>query len=184
MTDRSKTLPQAMRRRNRGFEPASKLVAGHIKGPASKRGFAEVKLLARWPEIVGPDIAEMAQPVSLKYGRGKQGLGGTLVVLTTGAQAPVLQMREQDVIARVNACYGYRAVSRMHITQTAPTGFSEGQAAFAGPKPRRRTREPDAQAMSAATDQIDRVENPRLKAALGRLAEQVLSRDETSEQQE
>ena len=183
MTDRSKTLPQSMRRRNRGFEPASKLVAGHIKGPASKRGFAEMKLLARWAEIVGPEIAEMAQPVSLKYG-GKQGLGGTLVVLSTGAQAPVLQMREQDVIARVNACYGYRAVSRMHITQTAPTGFAEGQAGFAGPKPKRRARVPDARAMAAATDQIDRVEDPRLKAALGRLAEQVLSRDETSEQQE
>ena len=181
MTDRKQTLPQSARRRNRGFEPASKLVAGHIKGPATKRGFAEMKILARWPDVAGPEIAEMASPVSLKYG-GSQGLGGTLVLLTTGAQAPLLQMREEEIIARVNACYGYRAVSRIHITQTAPTGFAEGQAPFAGQKSKTADRVPNRRAMASAQGEIDQVADPRLKTALGRLAAQVLSREETSEQ--
>lgn len=178
MTDRKKTLPQAPKRRKRGFEPASRLVAEHLRGPATKRGFAEMKLLARWPEVAGPEIAGMAQPVSLKYG-GKQGLGGTLVLLTTGAQAPVLQMHEEEIIARTNACYGYRAVSRIHITQTAPTGFAEGQATFAGPKPAKRAPQPDPRRMAEAKGEIDQIENTRLKNALGRLAVQVLGRDET-----
>lgn len=178
MTDRKPTLHHAAKRRNRGFEPASRLVASHIKGPASKRGFAEMKLLARWPEVAGAEIAGMASPVSLKYG-GKQGLGGTLVLLTTGAQAPLVQMREQEIITRVNACYGYRAVSRIHITQTAPTGFAEGQAQFAGPKAKKRSPEPDPKVLADARGRIDEVEDTRLKDALGRLAVQVLGRDDT-----
>ena len=138
-----------------------------------------MKLLARWPEVAGPEIAAMAQPVSLKYG-GKQGLGGTLVLLTTGAQAPLLQMREDEIITRVNACYGYRAVSRVHITQTAPTGFAEGQAQFAGPKRAKPAPQPDPAAMVMAHGEIDQVEDTRLKGALERLAVQVLGRTETS----
>ena len=38
--------------------------------------------------------------------------------------------------ARVNAAYGYNAIARLRITQTAPTGFAEGQAQFA-PEPKR-----------------------------------------------
>jgi hypothetical protein len=63
----------------------------------------------------------------ITYGRG---FGGTLVLLTTGAHAPVLEMRGTEIVERVNACYGYRAVSRVQVTQTAPTGFAEGQVAF------------------------------------------------------
>lgn len=176
MTNRHRTVPYAAKRRNRGFEPASKLVAAHIKGPATKRGFAEMKLLARWADIAGPDLAEMAQPVALKHGSG---FGGTLVLLTTGAQAPLLQMREQEIITRVNACYGYRAVSRIHITQTASSGFAEGQATFAGAKPKPQA-EPDPEAMAEANTHIRTVGDERLRGALERLASQVLSREETS----
>jgi hypothetical protein len=31
---------------------------------------------------------------------------------------------------RVNACYGYITIARIRITQTAATGFAEGQMAF------------------------------------------------------
>ena len=31
---------------------------------------------------------------------------------------------------RVNAVYGYAAITRIHLTQTAATGFAEGQAEF------------------------------------------------------
>ncbi|MEM9756232.1 MAG: DUF721 domain-containing protein [Pseudomonadota bacterium] len=155
-----------VRRRRRGFEPASRLVATHLKGPMAKRGFAEAKLLVRWPEIVGADIAAMAKPVSLRHGRGV-GLGGTLVLLTTGARAPVLAMRQDEIIARVNACYGYRAVARISITQTAPQGFAEGQAAFAG-KP---AKEPEPLRLSDDVKaRIDQVKDDRLRAALAGLA--------------
>jgi hypothetical protein len=48
----------------------------------------------------------------------------------------MLEMQKEILRARVNACYGYNAIARIRITQTAPTGFAEGQAAF-GMQPRR-----------------------------------------------
>jgi hypothetical protein len=102
---------------------------GTVARPGRESGdFAEARLLTHWEEIVGEDVAGIALPLKITYGRG---FGGTLVLLTTGAHAPVLEMQRQSRSSRrVNACYGYRAVVRVQVTQTAPTGFAEGQVAF------------------------------------------------------
>ncbi|MEM9318090.1 MAG: DciA family protein [Pseudomonadota bacterium] len=171
---RPPTVSEHHPRRKRGFEAASKLVAAHLRGPATKRGFAEAKLLSRWAEIAGAEIAAIATPLTLRYG-GKQGLGGTLVLLARGADAPVLQMRQPEIVARVNACYGYRAVSRVQITQSSGAGFAEEQAGFAGkaaePQPA-----PDPAAMAEAQAEIAAVRDDRLRDALDRLAGHVLRR--------
>jgi hypothetical protein len=158
-------------RRRRGFERASSLVAAHLRAPAEKRGFAEARLLTHWADIVGAEIAEVAVPLRISYGRG---FGGTLVLLTTGANAPVLEMRGSEIVEKVNACYGYRAVVRIQVTQTAPTGFSEGRVAF-GHKPPPPAKEPDPARLAAATEGLDGIENEGLRAALEALARKVVA---------
>jgi hypothetical protein len=160
-------------RRKRGFEKAVTLVGKELRSPAEKRGFAETKLLTHWAEIVGAEIAEMAVPVKVKYGRG---MGGTLVVLTTGAKAPLLEMRRAAVIARVNACYGYSAIKDVIVTQTAPTGFAEGQVAFAAPAPKARPA-PDPARLAQATQNLDHIESPDLRDALRKLAGHIISNE-------
>ncbi|MFW5641224.1 MAG: DUF721 domain-containing protein [Roseicyclus sp.] len=159
-------------RRRRGFERASALLASHIRAPAEKRGFAETRLLTHWESIVGAEIAAMAVPLRIGYGRG---FGGTLTLLTTGPNAPVLEMRATEIVERVNACYGYRAVARIQVTQSAPTGFAEGQVAFRaqrpGPPP-----EPDPARLAAATEGLGGIEDEGLRAALEALARRVLAR--------
>jgi hypothetical protein len=159
------------KRRKRGFETAGALLAGALKAPAEKRGFGEAKLLTHWPEIVGEDLAAIARPVKITYGRG---FGGTLVVLTTGANAPVLDMQKDRIMERVNATYGYRAVAHVHITQTAPTGFAEGQVAFRAPKPKVPPA-PDPARLARVMEGVEGVEDPGLKEALARLARNVLT---------
>ncbi|MBF9029521.1 DUF721 domain-containing protein [Rhodobacterales bacterium HKCCE3408] len=163
------------RPRRRGFEPASKLIGAELRSPMRKRGFAEAKLLTRWPEIVGSEIAELAVPVTLKHG---QQMGGTLVLLTTGSAAPLVQMRAEEIKARVNACYGYRAVSRVSVTQTAASGFAEGQAEFAAKRKETRPAEPDPAAMNEAEAVIGRIGDERLRAALARMARRALVKPE------
>ncbi len=165
--------PDTERRRatTRGFQSASKMLGRVMKHPFEKRGFAEAKLLTHWDEIVGPEIAAIARPVKVSHGRGG-GLGGTLVLLTTGAQAPVLEMQKEQIKDRVNACYGYRAVARVQITQTAATGFAEGQVTFsAKPKPPEAL-DPNlnARAEAATADVTD----PELRGSLTALAKNVL----------
>ena len=52
------------------FETAAALLSRELKAPAEKRGFGEAKLLTHWPEIVGEDLAAIARPVKITYGRG------------------------------------------------------------------------------------------------------------------
>jgi hypothetical protein len=100
-------------------------------------------------------VAGIALPLKITYGRG---FGGTLVLLTTGAHAPVLEMRGTEIVERVNACYGYRAVSRVQVTQTAPTGFAEGQVAFRT-APRQDEPEPDPERLAQVTEGLDEIED-------------------------
>lgn len=143
-----------------------------IRKAGESRGFAESRLLTNWSEIVGEATARIAHPVKVGFGRG--GLGATLTVLTTGAQAPMLEMQKEQIREKVNACYGYAAISRIKITQTAATGFAEGRAVFTGaplpdttPKPR------DPAIALAATKAADGVKDHQLRLALEALAANV-----------
>ncbi len=161
------------RRRGRGFEPASGLLRERIRAAGESRGFAVSRLLTHWAEVVGEEIAGMALPVKIGYGR--EGLGATLTLLTTGAAAPIVQMQLPRIRERVNACYGYNAISRVTVTQTAPTGFAEGQVAFApAPKPAALPADPAVRREAAALS--GEVHDPALRAALEALGEKVLSR--------
>lgn len=164
--------PQKSPRRTRGFERTSGLLQTQIRKAGEKRGFAVTRLLTHWAEIVGEDMARAARPVKVGYGKG--GFGATLTVLTTGAQAPMLAMQKEQLRERVNACYGYAAIARITITQTAPTGFAEGQVEFA-PAPRKSAK-PDPQAQAAARDVAAPVTDDTLRRALEALGENVLSR--------
>lgn len=159
-------------RRFRGFERAAALVAPRIRAAGESRGFAVAKVLTHWDEIAGPDIARIARPVKVAYGR-EGGLGATLTVLTTGAHAPVLEMQKEALRQRVNACYGYGAVARIRITQTAPEGFGEAQAAFRGPSA---SPPPDPATRARAAETARDVHDTALREALEEMGRQVLSR--------
>ncbi|MCV2863425.1 DUF721 domain-containing protein [Albidovulum sediminicola] len=160
-------------RRRRGFESAGFLLSGKIRKLGEARGFAVARLLTHWSEIVGEDLAAMALPVKISYPR--DGFGATLTVLTTGPNAPLVQMKLPAIREKVNACYGYNAISRVAVTQTAPTGFAEGQVAFA-PAPRQSPSAPDPKCSEAARSISAGVGDDGLRAALEALGEKVLSR--------
>ena len=111
----------------KGFKTTSSLLQKRIRNASESRGFAQTRLLTHWEEIVGADIAQCAVPIEVKFGRG---FGGTLTILTTGAHASLLQMQVPQIQDKVNACYGYNAIAKIRITQTAPTGFNQGRVQF------------------------------------------------------
>ena len=161
----------------RGFSRAATLLQTRIREAGEARGFAVSRLLTHWEEVAGPAVAQIARPVNVSYGKG--GMGATLTLLTTGAQAPMLEMQKEQIRERVNACYGYRAIARVRITQTAPTGFAEGRAAFTyAPKqqpPAAPTVTPQAQALSEG------VSDDGLRNALAVLGANILSKQQTNQ---
>ena len=103
------------------------------------------------------------------------GAGATLTILTTGAEAPMLEMQKETIRARVNACYGYSAISKIRLTQTAATGFSEGRADFQhAPKKEAPPPVPEA-VVEKAQDATRGVSDPTLRSALERLGTHILS---------
>ena len=158
----------------RGFKRTAQLVQGRIRHASETRGFAQTRLLTHWPEIVGADIAAIARPVNVSYGR--QGFGATLTVLTTGAQAPMLEMQKEQLRDKVNAVYGYNAISRIRITQTAPTGFAEGQVSFDHRPKQAKLVAADPEVQARATDLTAPIADTSLRSALEALGRNVLSK--------
>ncbi|MBW7920912.1 MAG: DUF721 domain-containing protein [Rubellimicrobium sp.] len=152
-------------RRARGFVAAADLLRDRIRAAGESRGFAATKLLTRWDEVAGPTIAAFCRPVEVRHAKG--GIGATLTVLATGAVAPLVEMRKLEIIERVNACYGYNAIARLRITQTAPKGFAEVAAPFT--PARRAAAAPDAAAQAAASG----ISDTELRLALATLAANV-----------
>lgn len=165
--------PYTPARRMRGFEPASGLLKERIRKAGETRGFAVTRLLTHWPEVVGTEIAAMARPVKVSYPR--DGFGATLTLLTTGARAPMLEMKKDEIVKRVNACYGYAAISRVTITQTAPTGFAEGQVAFT-PAPKAPAPPPPPEVVQKAAEAAHDITDAGLRAALEALGQNILTR--------
>ncbi len=168
------TNAKSNKRLSRGFVQTGGVLNASIRKAGEKRGFAQSRLLTHWAEIVGPSIAAMTEPVKVSYGR--DAFGATLTLLTNGANAPVVQVELPRIREKVNACYGYAAISHIRITQTAATGFAEQQAPFAtaGAPPKAdpaKTAEIDASLGDVASD--------NLRSALAVLGRNIISRNQT-----
>lgn len=154
-------------RRRQGFRQAASLLGERVQKAAEKRGFAVARLLTHWPEIAGPRLAAVTRPIRISHARG--GFGATLTLLTTGPAAPLVDMEAPMLRERVNACYGYNAIQRIALTQTAASGFAEGQAVFAPAGPPAATA-PDPAVLEAAERVALQFDDPLLSQAMGRLA--------------
>lgn len=158
----------------RGFARTSSLLKGRIRDASASRGFAQSRVLTHWEEIAGPDTARISRPVEITYAKG--GFGATLVLLTTGSNAPILEMEKEALRARVNAVYGYNAIARIRITQTAPTGFADGKVSFDhAPKKSTRT-EAQIEADAATRRDVAPVKDQTLRNALAQLGAHIKSR--------
>lgn len=149
------------------------LLEPRLRKAGEARGFAITRLLTHWEDIVGPDIARITTPIKVGHDRG--GLGATLTLLTTGVNGPMVEMQAPKVRDRVNACYGYNAVARVRVTQTASTGFAEGQAHFT-PAPKKTPRPPRPEFQAQAQRATTAVQDENLRAALADLGANLMTK--------
>lgn len=94
----------------------------------AKYGFSTAALLTDWATVVGADLAKYTEPERLNWprrpaiidepdseGRGRS--GGTLVLRVAAARALDVQYRTRQIVERINAYFGYRAVAELRIVQ-------------------------------------------------------------------
>ena len=177
-TYRKTAAPAPPRRYGKGFRHASETVRKSVDQVVGKKGFAESEVLLRWPEIAGEALAATCRPVKVHYGANRN-LGATLIVHADSGRAPEVTHLAPKIVERVNQFYGYRAISRMKVTQstgygtarTANPGFAEAQTPFAGPPP-----DDVPKLRPEATKLASGIQNPELRAALELMGSHVLAR--------
>ena len=92
-------------------------IAGKALG---KKGLGYGKLVTDWRLIVGADLGEATAPVKLAFPKGQR-TDATLTIDIVPARAIAAQHSLPQLIARVNAVFGYRAVARIKLVQRPPT---------------------------------------------------------------
>lgn len=97
-----------------------------VAGPViRKRGLAEARIVTDWPKIVGAQVAACTCPE--KLAPGSDGVDGTLHIRVAGGWATELQHLEPVFVEKVNAYFGYKAVSRLRLQQgPLPESYSQG----------------------------------------------------------
>jgi hypothetical protein len=115
--------------RSKGATPVSRYVQGITAEAMRRFGFANSAIIANWTAIAGPSIAAYALPIKLTGGAGRQMLesagegvagparGATLLLRTDPARSLEIQYLAPQLIERINACLGYRAVDAIRMVQ-------------------------------------------------------------------
>ena len=94
----------------------ARLLGGILDPAARRRGFAEASLLADWATIVGPAIARRCQPVRVDHAPGRRS-AGTLLLQANGAAALEIQHAAPQLLERINAYFGHRAIRQLRLVQ-------------------------------------------------------------------
>jgi hypothetical protein len=147
-------------RRSRA-RPLSELLRKTLNDAFAKQGFASTELITRWPEIVGPEIADHSEPEKIQWPRPVGDAlpdPGTLVLRVEGPTAVEIQHQSRVILERVNRFLGWQAVSGLRLRQAPLTRRTQAK-----PTP------PDGgeQARIAAT--LSDIADDNLRAALARL---------------
>ncbi|MFN3744687.1 MAG: DUF721 domain-containing protein [Hyphomicrobiaceae bacterium] len=167
---------------SRGGAFAAKAVGSLVPSLTRKAferfGFSTAALLTDWAGIVGRDLARYTAPDRLKWPRssrdadgeaGPERQGATLVLRVDLGRGIDVQYRARQIIERINAHFGYRAVAEIRIIQ-APVEGALPPAPSANARPAGNTfdRAETAPLVAAIADEGLRAALERMQAGLTR----------------
>ncbi len=132
-----------------------------------KFGFSPATLITDWTRIAGAELAAYTIPDKLKWPRGTEAAsleddegerrGATLILRVDPARALDVEYRARQIMDRINAYFGYRAVEVIKLVQ-APVD----------------SRTPSAQTSAPAPTASPATPDDPLRAALARLEKGVM----------
>jgi hypothetical protein len=152
----------------------SELTAGILDPVLRKRAGMSIGLVQSWEEIAGPRLADRTRPEKLIWPRRIREDDpyepATLVVACEGAMALRLQHETGEIIARVNAFFGFSAVGRIKIVQKPVAGQTK-----AAPGSRALSAEEAARVQSY----VSNIEDEDLRKSLEELGRSILAARKT-----
>ena len=137
------------------------MIDGMVAPSVQKRGFIISRLVSQWPVIAG-DIAVWSRPAQMNLSRDG---GGTLKLAIASGYGPIALQMKQPIIQRVNAAFGYRAISDVVFVQTLPPPKAD----TAGHMTPATSPKTDPKRIWELDAKLEKVSSPELRAALRRL---------------
>ncbi len=121
-------VPPQVRRNFVSAKAVGSFVPRLTRKAMEKYGFSTAALLTDWAQIVGSDLARYTRPHKLKWPRAVESYGdtpaehtgrpgATLHLQVEAARALDVQYKGRQIIERINAYFGYRAIAEMRIEQ-------------------------------------------------------------------
>jgi len=142
--------------------PLSELLGATLSDALKSQGFASAEILARWGDIVGPEVAAHSEPIKINWPRpvgDETPEPATLVLRVEGPAALEIQHLSAVILERVNRFFGWQAIGTIALRQ-APLRRREKPASPPPPDP--------AIAARLAADMTE-VHDSGLRDALARL---------------
>lgn len=134
-----------------GPRPLGALVPALTRPAFKRKSPAAAQIMADWPELVGPALAAVTQPLRLA--------SGTLTLACAGPVAMELQHLAPQLAGRINAALGRVAVERFRFVQQAPVAAA----------PRRKAPARPVRLPERVESALESVTSPELREALERL---------------
>jgi hypothetical protein len=149
---------------NKSSQPRrlSELTGKTIADALARQGFASTGIVTHWADIVGPEIADHAEPMRMAWPRRvheDDPEPATLILRVEGPVALEIQHMSGIIIEKVNRFFGWRAVGRVQIRQ-APLMRREKK-----PRPSK----PDPAVVARLAAGMTDIADEGLRAALARL---------------
>jgi hypothetical protein len=142
-------------------KPLADLMAGCVADVFARQGFTSYEIVTHWNDIVGAEVAAVAEPARMQWIRSRdpdESPPATLLLRVEGPAALEIQHMSGEIIERVNRYLGWQAVDRLSLRQGPLTRRRK--------PPRSRIDEAAAAAIAA---QMTGIADDGLRAALGRL---------------
>jgi hypothetical protein len=142
--------------------PLSDFLGATLSDALKSQGFASAEILARWGDIVGPEVAAHSEPIKINWPRT---LGdeppepATLVLRVEGPAALEIQHLSAVILERVNRFFGWQAIGNIALRQ-AP--LRRRKPAIPPPPP-------DPAVMTRLAEGMPEVADDGLRQALARL---------------
>ena len=112
-----------MSKASRSFpRPLSEFMAATLTDALKSQGFASAEILARWADIVGPEVAAHSEPMKINWPRANRAgeetpEPATLVLRVEGPAALEIQHLSAVILERVNRFFGWQAIGRIALRQ-------------------------------------------------------------------
>ncbi len=169
----AKKINISSERKSKDLTSISKTVLPIAKQLLGARGFMEIDLLTNWKYIVGDELAQFSLPQKLTFRKDERTDGSLTVSVLSGAFAMEIKQNEPRILEKINAYFGYKAVSKLKILQNGdPQNFLLGKKSIDNVKKSLVTETEE----SYITELTKDVDHPELKETLKNLGIAVMSR--------